>query len=185
MYTRRRASRKMRLVPIDSQKNIVQFNTAVPTGTVVEFAVAAAVNPGLLDDTDPAKTYYVEENAMIRGFSIAMRCYNETGVTDSNSTVMWLRKQEASAIIPPALPGPPTLATVNSMGTWANKNRVFHMEQAITGSQVSGLPMAFPSVKIPKRFHAMKRGDFWLFGIGNNTGNQLRACGTFLYKWYR
>lgn len=152
---------------------------------MVEIALAGAANPGLLDDTDPTKTWYVEENAMIRGFAIGLRLYNETGVQDSNSSVMYLRKAEASGAVFPALPAALTLAQVNSMGTVSVRNRVFHMEQAITGSQVSGIPMGFPSVKIPKRFHALKRGDYWLLGIANNTAQQLRCCGVVIYKWYR
>lgn len=183
---RRGQSRKLRLVPVDSTKNIVQFNTAVPTLTVVEIPIAAAAQPGQVDELDVSKTWFVEEGAMIRGFVISLRLFNESGVADSNSSIMYLRKVEGSgAGAPPAVPGAPTLAQVNSLGTYNLKNRLFHVEQAITGSQVSGLPMGFPSVKIPKRFHAMKRGDYWMLGVANNTGNQLRICGIALYKWYR
>lgn len=144
-----------------------------------------SVNPTLLDDTDVTKTTYVEENSMIRGFYISMRLFKESGTQDSGSSVMYLRKAEATSSIPPATPAAPSIGQVNSLGTINFRNRIFHIEQAIVGSQVSGLPMGFPSVKIPRRFHAMKRGDYWLFGIGNNTTDNIRACGIFLYKWYR
>lgn len=176
---RKGMGKKMRLVPIDSTKNIVQFNTAVPTLTAQVVVLAFGVNPGQIDETDPTKTYYVEEGSMIRGFSISLRIFNESGVADSNSTVVMLTREDAGTAFAV------TLAKMNSIGTQPFKNRVFHFEQAITGSQVSGWPMGFPSVKIPKRFHTIKNGDTWKLWVGNNTGNQLRMCGTVLYKWYK
>lgn len=181
----RRGNRKLRLVPIDSTKNIVQFNTPVPTLSVVGIALAASAQPGQVDELDATKTFYVEEGAMLRGFAISLRLFNETGTVDSNSSLMVLQKFEASNFVLPATPAAPSLAELNSCGTSRSKNRFFHIEQAITGSQVSGLPMGFPSVVIPKRFHAMKRGDYWMLWVANNTGNQLRCCGSVIYKWYR
>lgn len=141
--------------------------------------LALGVNPTDIDENNAAKVHYVEDGAMIRGFSLGLRCYNETGVVDSNSTVILLRKNEA------AIWAPPGLAQMNGLGAVNWKNRVFHIEQAITGSQVSGWPMAFPSIKIPKRFHKMSKADTWELIVANNTGNNLRICGVCTYKWYR
>lgn len=178
MYTRRGASRKMRLTPIDSTKNMVQFNTAVPAATAVVVALAKGVNPTLIDEGDAAKTYYVEENSMVRGFSISLRTFNESGVADSNSTMMYVRKNDGYLPVP-------TVAQSNSLGTAPWKNYVFHVEQAITGSQVSGFPMGFPSIKIPKRFHRLQKDAVWELVCVNNTANQIRMCGICIYKWYK
>lgn len=169
----------MRLVPIDSTKNVVQFNVQIATVAVGVILVAKGVNPSAIDETDVTKTANVEDGSMVRGFSISLRIYNESGVADSNSTVAILRKNEGGAL------GNPTLAMLNTLGTQDWKNRIFHIEQAITGSQVSGWPMGFPSIKIPKRFHVMRHNDAWELWIGNNTGNNLRICGTITYKWYK
>lgn len=169
----------MRLVPIDSTKNIVQFNTAVPTATVVSVTLALGVNPTTIDETDASKTFMVEDGAMIRGFAISLRLFNESGVADSASSLMLIRKNEGNTL------GLPTLAQMNSLGTADWKNKIFHTEQAITGSQVSGWPMGFPSIKIPKRYHKMSHNDSWQLLVANNTGNQLRMCGSVIYKWYK
>lgn len=181
----RRRSSKLRLVPIDSTKNIVQYNAVVAPATVVEVVIAATAQPKDVDEVDTTKTFYVEEGAMIRGFANTIRVYNESGVQDSNSTIIYCVKYENTNVVLPAVPAPPAIANINSLGTWSKKNRVFHVEQAITGSQVSGLPMGFPNIKIPKRFHAMKRGDYWMIGVANNTAQNLRFCGLTMYKWYR
>lgn len=185
MYTRRRGfSKKLRLIPIDATKNIVQFNFQIATASTASIAIAAAAKPGDVDEADIAKTYYVEANASIRGFALGMRIFNESGVQDSGSTVAIIRKAEGGSP-PPTIPVDIPITGMNSLGTRKEKNRIFHLEQAITGSQVSGLPMAMPSIKIPKRFHVMRTGDWWILEVANNTGNNLRACGAFVYKWYR
>lgn len=169
----------MRLIPIDATKNMVQANTQVPTVGIMGWYIAEGVNPSLIDESDIAKTRYVEDGAMVRGFSIQGRVYNESGTQDSNSTVILLRKNEGGV-----LPDP-TLAMLNSIGAQTWKNKIFHFEQAITGSQVSGWPMGLPSIRIPKRFHKMNLGDRWELWVGNNTANNVRFCGTAIYKWYR
>lgn len=146
---------------------------------MVSIPLALGVNPADIDETNAAKTHYVEDGAMVRGFAIGLRIYNESGVADSNSTVVFIRKNEA-AIWPT-----PTLGQCNAVGVMNWKNKVFHMDQAITGSQVSGWPMGFPSIKIPKRFHRMSKADTWELIVANNTGNNLRVCGSVVYKWYR
>lgn len=180
-----RSKRALKLRPIDSTKNYVQFNTVVPTVSVVGTVIAMTAKPGDIDETDVAKTSYVEDGSKIRGFNIGLRVFNESGVADSNSTVIVLRKYENSTTVPPAVPAVPGLATFNSLGTAPFKNRIFHAEQAITGSQVSGWPMGFPSIKIPNRFHTMKMYDYWILYVANNTGNNLRVCGLAMYKWYK
>lgn len=180
MYGRRGVSRKMRLVPIDSTKNIVQFNTSVASGAVGFISVAVGVDPSAILETNPANVQNVEEGASIRGFVFGMRVFKEDGVADSGSTVIALIKCERNL---PAMPLP--LGQMNSLGTQLYKNKIFHIEQAIVGSQVSGLPMAFPSIKIPKRFHKMANTDVWNLVIANNTTGPIRACGVCIYKWYK
>lgn len=175
----RRTSRKMRLIPIDATKNIVQFNTQIATLSVAVVPIAIAVGPTNIDETDAAKVQNVEQNSSIRGFDIRLRLYNESGVTDSNSSVILIRKNERNSLAAPALAG------MNALGADTWKNKIFHAEQAITGSQVSGLPMGFPNLKIPKRFHKMSMDDRWEIIVANNTGNNLRLCGMAIYKWYR
>lgn len=176
----------MRLVPIDSTKNYVQFNTQIATATVGVVTLAGAASSKDIDETDIAKTYYVEEGSSIRGINLGLRVFNESGVADSNSTVIALRKTENSINTNPAVPpGAPSLAQMNTLGTAPFKARLFHVEQAITGSQVSGWPMGFPGFKIPKRFHVMHLGDWWQLYIANNTGNNLRICGVAMYKYYK
>lgn len=169
----------MRLIPIDSTKNIYQFNTQIATNTLVVLAIAQGVNPSQIDETNPALSFYVEDGAMVKGFSIGMRIFNESGVADSASTGILLRKNEGSAL------GAPTIGQLNGLYAVPWKNKIFHCDQAITGSQVSGWPMGFPSIKIPRRFHTMKFNDKWELIIWNNTGNNLRACGMINYKWYK
>lgn len=169
----------MRLVPIDSTKNIVQFNTQVATATVTNVTIAKGVNPTDIDETNAAKTYYVEDGSMIKSFQISLRAYNESGVADSGSTVMMLIREDAGTAYVV------NLAQMNSLGTAPFKKRIFHVEQAITGSQVSGWPMGFPSIKIPKKFRSLSHDDVWRLYIANNTGNNLRLCGTIIYKWFK
>lgn len=141
--------------------------------------LALAVKPGTIDETNLASTNLVEAGAEIKGFGISLRLYDESGVPDAGSSLMLLRKNEGGNL--PA----PVLGQLNVLGAQTWKNKVFHVEQAITGSQVSGWPMGFPSIKIPRRFHRMQQGDVWELMIANNTANQLRICGTCIYKWYR
>lgn len=170
---------KLSRIPIDATKNIVQFNIQVPTVTVGGIALAVSVPPASIDESVIADSANCEQGCMIRGMSIQGRIYSESGVADSNSTVWLIRKNEGN-ILPV-----PTLGQINSIGTVAWKNKIFHTEQAIVGSQVSGWPMGFVSIKIPKRFHVMKQNDRWELYIANNTANNLRFCGIALYKWYR
>lgn len=166
--------------PIDATKNIVQFNTAVPSLSVVIVTLAQGVNPTSIDESDPAKVMYVEQNAKIGGLTMSFRLFDESGVADSGSSVWLIRKNEGAVL------GAPTLAQMNSLGTQTSwKAKIFHIEQAITGSQVSGVPMFGTGIKIPKRFHSVRFNDTWQLIFANNTANQLRACGQCIYKWYR
>lgn len=170
---------KLSRLPIDATKNVVQFNTAVATLSVQGLFLAQSVAPSAIDETNAGEVQNVEQGSMIKGISLAGRIYNESGVADSNSVVWCLRKNEGGNL--PNL----TLPNMNSLGTYSAKNKIFHTEQAIVGSQVSGWPMGFVSIKIPKRFHVMKQGDRWELWVANNTGNQVRFCGMAIYKWYR
>lgn len=144
-----------------------------------KIVIAQSVVPSSIDETNVATIANVEQGSMIRGISLQGRIYNESGVADSNSTLWFIRKNEGGNL------PTPTLGQANVMGAQTWKNKVFHIEQAITGSQVSGWPMGLISIKFPKRFHVMKQGDVWELFVGNNTGNSIRFCGIALYKWYR
>lgn len=179
----RRKNLKLALRPIDSTKNVVQWNTQIATLSVAAVQLALGVNPGQIDETDVTKITYVEEGSKIFALDFSgMRIFNESGSVDSNSTVMMLRKfTPGTQNTPPTV----TLAQMNQLGTVPWKNYLFHIEQAITGSQVSGLPMGFPRIKIPRRYHTMKNNEQWVLYIANNTANNLRACGCVVYKWFK
>lgn len=151
----------------------------MPTNTVAVIPFAVGVKPSLIDETDVTKVANVEDGASIRGFSCVSRIFNETGVADSGQIVFILRKNENGQL--PV----PTLAQMASLGTNPWKNRIFHAEQAILGSQVSGFPMAVPGFKVPKKFHRMANADQWELIICNFNGQQIRCCGIFMYKWYK
>lgn len=181
MYGRgyRGVKRKLSKLAIDSVKNYVQVNQAIAAASIQQITLAAAVKPGTIDETDPAKINEVEAGCRITGINISGRIYTESGVADSGSVVWYIRKNEGATL------GVPTVAQSNSLGTAPWKARIFHAEQAIVGSQVSGLPMGVTGFRIPKRFQAMRNLDQWELFVVNNTANQIRACYLVNYKWYR
>lgn len=181
MYGRgnRRAYRKLSKLAIDSVKNYVQVNQAVAAASIQLVQLAVAVKPGTIDETNPANIADVEAGSRITGFNISGRIFSESGVADSGSVVWFIRKNEGGTL------APATAAQGNSLGTTPWKARIFHAEQAIVGSQVSGLPMGVTGLRIPKRFQAMRNLDVWELYVVNNTANQIRACYLVEYKWYR
>lgn len=172
-------SRKLRLVPIDATKNIVQIGpTGVATLTVAVVQLAVAVRPGSLDETDITKTMDVEGDCMIRGFELGIRMYLANAANVGDKVVAYLRKNEGGYL--PI----PTIALSNSLGAQQWKNRVFHIV-SMSPDAAGGLPLGLSGIKIPKRFHKMQQGDVWELVIANNSGVSLNICGYCIYKWYR
>lgn len=178
VFTRNRGlSRKMRLVPIDSTKNIVQFGpTGVASLAVTVFQLAVGVDPGsILELTNQAN---VEQNGMMRGIVLGLRCYASDTDTGGIKVVVFLRKNEAANL------GAPTLAACNSIGLQSWKNKVFAL-QSMAPAVNQGLPLGLQSIKIPKRFHRTAKNDVWELIVANNGSLSTQVCGFALYKWYR
>lgn len=179
MVSRRRTSRKLRLVPIDATKNIWQVNDGVASGGVNVEIFAKAVPPSSIDETDATKIANVEQGCMIRGFLIDVRVYNKNTDNVQAKVVACIRKNEGGR-----LTVPPTLAEMNALGAVSWKNKIFWCGQlAPDGS--GGFPMFVPALRVPKRFHVMKALDQWEICIANNSAGTVNLCGFAVYKWYR
>lgn len=177
MYRRGRGMRKLRLVAIDSTKNIVPLDitTASLSVTVQQLALGSA--PAGIDETTSDKK--VEQGAMIRGMYIEFRVYNRTGnLPAQEKVVLMIRKNEDGQL------GAPTLAQCNTPGLQVWKDRIFQLHIAKPPGP-DGIPMLVGSFRIPKRFHKMSQGDVWELIVANNSSGSIDCCGVAIYKWYR
>lgn len=174
---RRGMGRKLRLVPIDSTKNIVPLDITTATLSVTVQQIAVGAPPSGIDETTSDKK--CEQGSMIRGMYIEFRLYNRTGgLPGQEKCVIILRKNEDGTL--PA----PTLAQCNALGLQTWKDRVFQCHFAKPPGP-DGIPMLAGSFRIPKRFHKMGQGDVWELIIANNGSGSVDGCGVAIYKWYR
>lgn len=176
MYRRNRTRRAFALRPVDSTKNIVQFEGSIATATVLVTNLTLGVNPTGIDEADAAKTYYVEDGASLKAITMGLRITDSVGGT--NKCVICLRRN------PNGQYGAPTVAQMNSLGSQPWKNDIFQCLQAKPSSQ-SGPGMMFFGITIPKRFHKVHRNDIWELIISNSGANTMDVCGIAIYKWYR
>lgn len=189
MVYRRRISRKMRLVPIDSTKNIVQFVQNVPSNTVGVIVLAQGTQPANIDETNAANAIYVEDGAMLKSITIMYRLLSNfqgapgaPGNFVPDSAVIVVRKNERAANL-----GAPTVGQMNQLFAQSWKNRIFHCEQAMPG-QINGIPMVGIRVIIPRRFRTMAQGDKWelvISNVPNGYTGSMTCCGIAIYKWYK
>lgn len=177
MYGRRR-SRGLRLRPVDSTKNIVQFDGTVASAGVTAVTLAQGVNPTAIDELDAAKVYYVEEGASIFGFNIEARVYNKNADAAQAKCVIMLYYDEEGVV------GNPSYAQMNAVGAWQLKSKIFHMAQASPPGD-GGLPMVFGGIRIPRRFHKIKNGGKWVLLFNNSSTGSINFCGFCTYKWFR
>lgn len=180
MYGRSRGrfSRSLRLRPIDSTKNIIQFDGTVASTSVADIVLAQGVNPTDIDETNAAKTHYVMEGSSIRGINLSVRVYNKNADTVAAKSVIAIYYDEDGVI------GLPSYAQMNSLGSWPVKSKIFHMQQASPPGD-GGIPMVVGGFRIPRRFHKMKNGGKWHLLINNSSTGSINYCGFATYKWYK
>lgn len=176
MY-RKRFSRKLRLIPVDSTKNIVQIEDAIASGVVGIYPIAVAVPPASIDESNAALVMNVEENASVKMFNLNFR------LTNNNADAGKIKCQLAVMKLELGIAGP-NLAQMNAIGAYNRKNRVFFFAQNQPPSE-QGIPMTIPSLIVPRRFHRMAFGDQWVVIVANNSAGSVNFCGTAIYKWYR
>lgn len=174
-----RAMRKLRMVPIDSTKNYLQFSTGVAATTVVNIPLAVAVPPGSIDETDAAKVGNVEEGCEIKSIDCNFRLYGGATQGVGDQYVVIIRKNEGLAAL-----GNPTVGQMSSLGSQTWKSRIFFADQATPGT-LGGFPMATPPIIIPKRFRVMHANDKWELIISNGSAIAGGVCGMARYKWYK
>lgn len=173
---RRYGGRKLRLIPIDAQKNIVDLDTTTATLSVQVVQLAIASKPGSVDET--TQPIIIPANSVLKSLYIEYFLYNRSGnLPGQEKVTVLVRKNETGAL--PA----PTLAQVNALGLNTWKNRVFAVHRAKPPAP-GGLPIIMGPIRIPKRFHKMQTNDVWELIIGNNASGSVDGCGICIYKAY-
>ncbi len=169
-YKRGGFSRKLRLVTVNSEKHIVDFQEALTT-TIDNSLIAKAVTaPSNTVDTD------CHRGGHIKAIWISLD-FCGTGTTlVNNRIVVYLIKNPGDNLTEPS---------VFAVGTSNEKKFVVKMWSYMAMRNSDGNPPYHWEgwIKIPKRYQRMGTDDTWrlISGINNETGHLFANC---IYKEY-
>ncbi len=158
---------------INSNKNIRNIFSAVPTGSNTIIAIAVAV-----DSAQNTVTTEVTRGCKIFKvwFELWVSASAESAVGVTTGVDAYIMKNPG-ANLTPANPG--------SVGSSNEKKQVFKIWKGLVGARTQGFPAYQWKgwIKIPKIYQRMGADDVLQFVI-RPTGVNLIACTNFVYKWY-
>lgn len=167
--------KKLRLIPVDSTKNIIQSNLThfgVVAGTLTQSVIADCV-----DSAGLAVQEQVESGCNIYSLEIHYRITSSGTLTPPLGPINMCIYKKPSGY--PAM----TAAQIQSLGTDDIKRFVLHMDKlhSETASQVMEWHIR---LKLPKGIKRFITGDQLILATHCLAG-ATDQCGFAVYKWYR
>ncbi len=152
-----------------TRKHMPQFSLAVlasgaRTNTTLIDAVA------VLSKNTPSE---VEEGSVIS--AIYCEFWIKTNDSSEGTAIMIIEKIPAGAT-------PPSVGSLASLDTYANKKNILHTFMGLTNNNVGvGMPMVRQWIKIPRGKQRFGLGDKLIISTLSQTGT-LQICGFCIYK---
>ncbi len=155
---------------VHSQKHYVQqTRSQVATVSVTTVDIIKSVEGTVANAVDE-----VIEGSVVKAVFVEMWILD---TANDGSFVISLEKL-------PSAKGPASFATMNSLGTYANKKNILYTTQGLSPNNGVGnpIPIIRQWFKIPKGKQRFGLGDELVLNIVNNGLNDLEFCGFFTYK---
>lgn len=179
----RRRSRKLRLLAVDSVKNIYQATFTVTGSSVAVATIATGDIPtNCTLANQGGGTPKVEQGSKIMSFELFGQVYFTNNPAAIRHFVIFVRRNKGGYL--PV----PVVADAIALGAKQWKTQIYHLEQA-QPSQIGGEPMTFHiRLRVPRSVQRMEVGDVWelvFIPVDVGAGDTWDACVFGVYKWYR
>lgn len=174
VFRRRRGSfRKLRLIPVDSVKNIAQFSSAsVANGAVSTVDLIAGV------DSATDGVTQVENGSMVHSIEVHLRVNGVENALIQGIQLALYKSPESLFTL--------SAADMAALGGQQNKRWVLHFDQLQVNTTNNVMEWHI-RIKLPRSFKRFITSDKFRLVVANNSGgtNHISFCGFAIYKWYR